>query len=276
MITRLSHKYRRPTHWRSSRRKPAYVDAMLQTEVEQSERHIGRNALIVVGGVVVVGGVLLAVSGSGWVTLLSKDIILSAQASPYTIPIYITSATLLPLFFVPQTIFISAAGVLFGFGLGMTLALGTQVASSLLGYTLGSQLSKKTSKGHTFSPRINAYTERLRAYPLESVTLMRLIYLPHEVVSYACGWLQIDRGAFSVGTAVGTLPATLFIVSLGSSVSSFALAGATTFQPVLLIISGGIFVGTLVLARRQRSGQIEETVEVIEMSPIEDLQLMAG
>lgn len=99
--------------------------------------------------------------------------------------------------------------------------------------------------------RLAGWTERLRRNSFETVLTMRLLYLPYDLVSYACGGARIHAGAFLAGTALGSAPATIWMVLLGASLESFDGSVPRINAPVL-IVSVILLVGGLVVARLLR------------------------
>jgi uncharacterized membrane protein YdjX (TVP38/TMEM64 family) len=107
------------------------------------------------------------------------------------------------------------------------------------------------------------YTNRLRNNSFETVLIMRLIFLPYDLVNYLAGFLRIDWKAFLVATAIGSIPATISVVLLGAAASpaeieQFFLEGKLpSLDGRVLAISVIMFVVSLALARyfkgRERS-----------------------
>ncbi len=139
-----------------------------------------------------------------------------------------------------------AAGALFGPVWGVVYTVvGANLGSSLayfLGRTFGGDMNiDKDAKG------VGKYVERMRDNSFETVFVMRLIFLPYDLVTYLAGFLKINYGAFILATALGALPGTISVVLLGASAG--LEGGRPSFDPRVLAASVGIFVVSLGVSR---------------------------
>jgi uncharacterized membrane protein YdjX (TVP38/TMEM64 family) len=149
---------------------------------------------------------------------------------------------------VPRTLFTLAAGLLFGSGTGVVLAVvATTVAAvgafALVRLTGGSLVER-------YADRVPvAWTRRrLDRSGLLAVTSLRLIPLvPFSLLNYAAGLSGVRFGPYLLGTVLGTAPGTVALVVLGDAVTG-------RVSPALLAVSvtGGLVgtVGAALAARR--------------------------
>lgn len=124
-----------------------------------------------------------------------------------------------PLIFFSAGVLSIAAGVLFGpvWGVIYTV-IGSNLGASLA-YVIGRFFSQSVlDETETKQGGINNYIARMRSNSFETVFIMRLIFLPYDLVNYLAGFLKIHYGAFIFATILGSLPGTI----------SFALFGAST------------------------------------------------
>lgn len=149
---------------------------------------------------------------------------------------------------VPRTIFTVAAGLLFGAGTGVVLAVVATAVAAVLAFWLvrltgGGLVERFADRGPVVWAR-----RRLDRSGLLAVTSLRLIpAIPFSVLNYAAGLSGVRFTPYLLGTVLGTAPGTIALVILGDAVTG-------RVSPALLAVSatGGLLglVGALVAARR--------------------------
>jgi len=149
---------------------------------------------------------------------------------------------------VPRTIFTVAAGLLFGAGTGVVLAVTATAVAAVVAFWLvrltgGGLVERYADRGPVLWTR-----RRLDRSGLLAVTSLRLIpAIPFSVLNYAAGLSGVRFTPFLLGTVLGTAPGTIALVILGDAVTG-------RVSPALLAVSltGGLVgtVGALVAARR--------------------------
>ncbi len=92
------------------------------------------------------------------------------------------------------------------------------------------------------------YTTRLREHSFETIFIMRLIFLPYDLVNYLAGFLRIQWIPFIVATALGALPGTLAFTLFGASIERFD-GGIPALNPWVLAASVALFLVSLALSR---------------------------
>ncbi|MEM7117059.1 MAG: VTT domain-containing protein [Chloroflexota bacterium] len=237
-------------------KRPSFAQAMIDPNSKPSSTR--RKWLVragVVGGVVVIGSWAWAAHHA--VLPLMGQLITFAEASPYTPLAFGLGATLLPLAFFPETVVAIGSGVLFGLTGGVVATVATQTVGGMMAYGIGRRLKERTTEDKPLSPKLAPYIAPLQDKPFESVLIMRLLYLPHELVSYASGWLQVDWQPYLWGTALGLIPSSIVFASVGASIRNGVLTNASLLSPQMLLISGGVLVGGFVLAKALQQPQQE-------------------
>ena len=160
--------------------------------------------------------------------------------------IFIGLYVLRPLVLFSSVVLTLAAGALFGpvWGVIYTI-IGANLGSSLayfIGRTFGGDMNiDKNAKG------IGKYVERMRENSFETVFIMRLIYIPYDLVTYLAGFLKINYGAFILATVLGALPGTISVALLGASAGLDG--GKPSFDPRVLLVSVGLFVVSFGVSR---------------------------
>lgn len=132
--------------------------------------------------------------------------------------LYITLYTVRPLIFFPATIMTAMSGYLYGPLLGTGYALiGGNLSGSLayfVGRFFGGDLfDEDDADANTFLARHAAH---LRRNGFEAVLVMRLIYLPYDLVNYLCGFVRVPWLQYATATLLGVLPGSLTFTLLGS------------------------------------------------------------
>ncbi len=188
------------------------------------------------------------VSGLGTSEML-QEAIERASGSWWAVAAFVVVSVLRPFVFVPATLLTMAAGLLFGPVAGVAVAAAGANASALVGHAVGAAFIGEVQR----DGRIERWRTRLATNSFESVLVMRLIFLPYDLVNYAAGYLRVERWPFLAATAIGSLPGTVSFVLLGASLTSLAEgAGSidrnTALASVLLILAS-IAVSRLVRRR---------------------------
>lgn len=140
-----------------------------------------------------------------------------------------------------------ASGVLFGpvWGVIYTV-IGANLGASLA-YLIGRTLGADTLQQEGEATGIRKYIGRMRENSFETVFIMRLIFLPYDLVNYLAGFLKINYVAFITATILGSLPGTISFALFGAS--SGLSEGAPEFDPRILAASVGIFLASLGISR---------------------------
>lgn len=165
--------------------------------------------------------------------------------------IYIMLYIARPLIFFPATLMTVLSGFLFG-PIGILYTIVGSNSSALLAFFVGRYFGQGLLESADDSASIiNRYTKRLRENSFETVLLMRLLFLPYDLVHYIAGFLRIDWKAFILATAIGSIPGTISIVLLGTSFGTLEelLNGRITVNPWALAISVLLIVGSIALSR---------------------------
>lgn len=174
---------------------------------------------------------------------------------------YIVIYLLRPLIFFPATILTLLGGFLFGPVWGVIYTIigsnGSALAAYFVARFFGQDVLSEQEGSQSF---VNRYAQRLRDNSFETVLLMRLIFLPYDLVHYVAGFLRIDWRAFILATAIGSIPGTISFVLLGSSFGTLdeLVAGQVSVNPWALGLSIVLIVGSLIVSRiLRRRGTLE-------------------
>ena len=178
-----------------------------------------------------------------------QDALLQIRGSFYGPLIYILLYTLRPLIFFPATVLSVTSGVLFGplFGILYTV-IGSNL-SALVAYVIGRYLGQGVIDTSQSTGVLQRYTERLRNNSFETVLIMRLIFLPYDLVNYLCGFLRIDWRAFLLASALGSIPGTISIVLLGASGNVDLKSGKFDLNPWSVVTSIALIIVSIGISR---------------------------
>jgi uncharacterized membrane protein YdjX (TVP38/TMEM64 family) len=176
-----------------------------------------------------------------------QDALMQIRGSFYGPLIYILLYALRPLIFFPATALSVTGGVLFGPIFGILYTVIASNLSALVAYMIGRYLGQGVIDTSQSNGVLQRYTERLRNNSFETVLIMRLIFLPYDLVNYLCGFLRIDWRAFLLASALGSIPGTISIVLIGASGNVDLQSGQFDINPwsvvasvVLILVSIGI------------------------------------
>jgi uncharacterized membrane protein YdjX (TVP38/TMEM64 family) len=177
----------------------------------------------------------------------------SSRGAWWAVAAYVAISVARPLVLFPAVPITLAAGILFGPVAGVAAAVIGANLSALMGHTVGSALRGRAADAEATAATgpLAAWTGRLRTNSFETVLVMRLLFLPYDLVNYGAGLLRVRRTPFLAATAIGSFPATVGFVLLGASLTRVD-EGFGVLDPRYLVGSVVLIVGSLVLARLVR------------------------
>ena len=153
--------------------------------------------------------------------------------------IYVITYSLRSLVFFPASILTITAGILFGPWLGILLTIiGENISANIsfvvVRYFTADLLNFFGAKNR-FVPRL---TCKIQNNGFLTVLIMRLTFMPFDLVGYSSGMCNIKQKDFALATVIGTIPGLLTFVFLGGSLSDLRyLALAATFLTIGLTVS---------------------------------------
>lgn len=159
---------------------------------------------------------------------------------------FVLAYTVRPLLLFPAALLSVAAGLVFGPVWGVIYTLLGSNISATLAFALGAFLGKGVLYENTSG--LERYVRAMRHNTFEAVLIMRLLFLPFDLVNYLAGFLRVHYGAFLMATVLGSLPGKLAFVLFGASTEG-TLEGVPELRPWVLILSVVIFLASLIFAR---------------------------
>jgi uncharacterized membrane protein YdjX (TVP38/TMEM64 family) len=214
-------------------------------------KHWQKMILVLFWVVVAAAYIIYAVSSKQSPLQSLRTLVSFLSQHPLGPVIFILVYTLRPLVLFSAGLLTLAGGALFGpvWGIIYTV-IGSNLGASLA-YLLGRFLGQDTLPG---GQGLQAYFDRMRQNSFETIFLMRLIFLPYDLVNYAAGFLKIGYIPFILATILGSLPGTMSFVLFGAS--SGLDKGTPSFDWRIFAISVGIFVVSLLISRllKRRQG----------------------
>ncbi len=173
--------------------------------------------------------------------------------------IYIGVYMLRPLIFFSAGILTLLGGAVFGPVWGIIFTIIGGNLSAMVAYVIGYFFGEGIINLDESEGILKRYADRMRNNTFETVLIMRVIYLPYDLVNYLGGLLRVDWKAFLLATILGNLPGTVSFVLVGAS--SGLSEGNLSFDWRVFAI--GIVLGAagFFLARFVRSRQDDEEDE---------------
>jgi len=163
-----------------------------------------------------------------------------------------------PVVLFPASILTVVGGLLFGPVAGVLVVVVAANASAMLAYGIGRLLGRAPGRDdgadEAEQSLARRWSGRMRDNSFETVLIMRLLFLPYDLVNYLSGILRLAWLPFLVATALGSLPGTVSFVLLGASLDDLD-DGLGGIDPVTLGASLTIFVVSLLVARLLRRRQ---------------------
>ena len=190
------------------------------------------------------------ISTAGVVKSLQKIIHQNGVWGPL---IYVGGYAFRSLIFFPASILTITAGILFGPWLGILLTMIGENISANISFVVGryftADLLKYFSTKKRFVPRL---TCKLQDNGFLTVLIMRLTFLPFDLVGYSSGMCNIKQRDFALATLIGTIPGLLTFVFLGGSILDFRY----------LLLAAVFLASSLTVSfRLRKSHSIENIVE---------------
>ena len=176
-----------------------------------------------------------------------------ARGNWWAIGAYVLVSIARPVVLFPASLVTIAAGMLFGPVAGVLVAAGAANASAMVAFALGRIVGPTGAASDDDVSRLGAWRARLQRNTFEAVLVMRLLFLPYDLVNYGCGVLRVKPWPFLAATAIGSLPGTVAFVLVGASIERLdeGVGGidATTLAASVALIVVSI-AGSRLLRRR--------------------------
>jgi uncharacterized membrane protein YdjX (TVP38/TMEM64 family) len=170
--------------------------------------------------------------------------------------LYILIYTLRPLAFFSAIVVTLLGGAIWGPVWGTVFVVIGSNMSATLAYGFGRVFGQgvlATGESDASAGVVSRYAERLRANAFSTILVMRLIFLPYDLVNYLSGFLRVPYRPFILASILGSLPGTLTFVLAGASLDiddifagNFSVAA---INPWMLGLSAVLFVGGIAIAR---------------------------
>ncbi len=167
-----------------------------------------------------------------------------------------------PLVLFPATILTVLGGLAFGPVWGSVWTVLATTLSTAVTYAVGRFFGsdRLVTKFRTLTGRL---LDQALDRPFETALIMRLLYLPFDLVGYAAGFLRLRYVPFAIGSLIGTVPGTLAFVGFGASVDSLD-EGLPSFDPWILVSSIVLAIAGSLVARWLRSRQTPDWNGLVE------------
>jgi uncharacterized membrane protein YdjX (TVP38/TMEM64 family) len=166
---------------------------------------------------------------------LKSFIKLSGPWAPFT---YILFYSFRSLFFFPASVLTILAGILFGPWFGFIFTIIGENISANISFVVGRYFMKDFGESiENKNKLISKAFCNTRKNGFLTVLIMRLSFVPFDLVGYFSGSCNIRQKEFALGTLLGTIPGLLTYTMLGSSVGNLDLlfVALTTLIVSLLI-----------------------------------------
>jgi len=174
---------------------------------------------------------------------MQKAIVKSGHWGPL---VYILAYTLRPLTLLPASIPSAAAGLLWGPFWGMIFTLIGENLSAGFAFYLARFLGQDWLIGFREHPLIKRVDTHLVENGVMTVLFLRLVFVPFDLLNFACGLTKMRYLDYAIGTAIGIVPGALIFVLFGSAWN----------EPRNLVISAILFAGSFVIAKAVKNSKL--------------------
>jgi uncharacterized membrane protein YdjX (TVP38/TMEM64 family) len=206
-----------------------------------------RPALLVL--LVAAGGLVAATVDLPPVTEIRAWVRTAGWAGPVLYAVGFTAVSLTPA---PATVLTVGAGALFGWWVGLPVALAGALGGAYLGFAVARLLGRSAVQGLVGS-RAARLEDVLRRRGLLAVIAIRLVPTgPFAMVNTACGISAVAARHYVIGTALGMLPGIGAFVAVGAF---GATPWSTPFLVAVAALAALVVGGALLGRRRARRNQ---------------------
>ncbi len=142
------------------------------------------------------------------------------------------------LLFVPRPALAAAAGVVFSVPLALSVVVvGTGLGSGVA-FGLARLLGREAVGPRLRRGRLETLDSLFARHGFIATVVCRLLPpLPYAMINYGAGVTRVRTVSFLVGTAVGTLPANVAYVTVGSALVADPASGVLTWMgPILAVV----------------------------------------
>lgn len=168
----------------------------------------------------------------------------------YGLVIYLLLFIIRPVLFVPATLLTLMAGSIWGVKLGFIYALLGATLSSIGPYFLGKWFHIRSFEKKETKRNFYGLQRFITSNAFESILILRLLYMPYDLVSFLAGILQMSFWEFLIASTIGDLAGTLTFVSIGSSVRLGETEhGMFTVHYSQIALSIGIMCVTIIMSQ---------------------------
>ncbi len=184
----------------------------------KTERRLDARKVCVIAGWIALAVAWLVFqrrSGLGPVDATQR-VIDTASGKWWAVIAFLSLSIIRPLVLFPATLLTLAAGLLFGPIGGVLVAATGANGSAMVGWAVARYLAPTSVVGGRAV--VQNWADRLQRNSFEAVLLMRLVFLPYDLVNYGCGLLKVKWRPFILATAIGSLPGTIAFVLGGASI----------------------------------------------------------
>jgi uncharacterized membrane protein YdjX (TVP38/TMEM64 family) len=166
---------------------------------------------------------------------------------PWAPAAFIAAHVVVSLCFIPRTVMALAAGLVFGMWWGLLWTVIGAMAGAWAGFGLVRLLGGERLRFLNL-PRLTPWLDRIERGGWRAVWGIRLL-LPHTPVNYAFGLTGISWSAYSIGSFLGILPASVVAVAIGAA-GGRALGNSPTSWIVPVLVGAGGLIASLLVPRR--------------------------
>ena len=146
-----------------------------------------------------------------------------------------------PLLFMPGTVLILTAGMVYGFS-GLPITLTADILSATIIYVISRWF---VSNQPEFQGRAGKFVAFMHRNPFEAVLTMQLSYISTDLISSMAGILQLPLRPFILAILVGGSVGNTIGVLIGSTIEGSVANGNITINPEIILVSLAILATSI-------------------------------
>lgn len=171
----------------------------------------------------------------------------AAQTGPWFPVLFWLAYVAITQFPIPRTIMTVSAGILFGSGAGIAIAITATTAAAVVSLLVVRLLLRDWIAPRLTHPAVELINQRLEARGWLAVASLRMIaVVPFSIMNYAAALTRVRVLPFALATFIGSLPGTIITVLFGDTLTGEANPAIVAATVVLGVLG---FAGLLIDAR---------------------------
>lgn len=194
--------------------------------------------------------------GLSFVDLLKKIFFILNESSLGPL-LFIAVFLIRPILLFPSSLIMALGGAVFGFWLGFLYSLVAGTLSALIAYLMARYFTDDLLMNPNH-PLLLKWKKESQEHPFATVMIMRLLFLPFDLVNFICGYLKISWKPFALATFLAIIVDSGGFISAGASIENIesfnpSQISINILQLIVSFIIIALSLGIAIVLHRRRN-----------------------